>query len=72
MDFECTEEWMIEQIKSMGYLEVMRANQLANYLYQLQGYKNMGDYDFATASHPQGRLMFQMAVVSLWYCKEEE
>ena len=46
-------------------------NALARKFYSRYGYEVEEGYDFSTASHPQERLMFALAVDAINFCFDE-
>lgn len=48
------------------------ANELARILYSMHGYVVPVGHDFAEATHPQERLLFNCAVVSINYVRERK
>ena len=49
----------------VGFILKTNLNILAKLFYSMQGYKVEDGYDFSTAVHPQEKLMWEMAKISL-------
>lgn len=60
-----------EEAEKLNALDIMLTQKLAGMFYEAHGYDPKG-VDFANSSHPQERLMFQMALIAKHFYKEEE